>query len=596
MRKDGVLATLGALFAFIGIAASGCGESSNLDSSSGGGDAALDAISADATTTDANADGGADSSACPPESVSQGTAYWAAAFGESMSFPPQAFYNAFAMAVDTAGNAVVVGTFTGVLDIGGTTLSSVPAPTGYPVGDVFVAKLDPTGRPIFAKAFGDRTGWDGAWSVALDQAGNIYLVGAYQGTIDFGGGALTTTVPGSAATSSLYNTFVARLDANGNHVWSKSFGDASVGAFGTAVSVDGQGAVVIAGYFGGTIDFGAAGRFTSRGIYQPLLSGDAFLARLSPSGTPIWARSFGAAGSSQRPVSLVTHPSGDIFVGGGFAGSLALADDADGGLLTSTASCGAGYFTFDGFLAKLDQRGALAWSRVLVGDDTSFVTSLAVDSAGDVVATGHFNGNLDIVGDAGLVPDDAGMLGRGQEAGALCVGTLTGKPWNQFITKLDGSGARVWGYAMGAAGGIGSYEHVAVAVDETGDIYVAPHLCNTLSLPAADGGTLTIDGGTCYRAGGSYYGSVARLDANGRARWFRSFGAPPSSTNAALSPSSWPYALAVRDCPSELYVTGELAYQTMFDGVDGGIVLDGGSAPNDPYAPTWQWFIARLGR
>jgi hypothetical protein len=590
--------------------AGGCGAHSVLsagddamlpeaDSATADSDATLPDAASDNASEDSSVDSGeaeadrVDSSLCQPESVPPGITSWAAAFGESISIPPQAGYDPYGIAVDSQGNLVVVGSFTGVLDLGDAALASVPSPTSNPLeGDVFVVKLDPTGHVLFAKAFGDRNGSDVAKSVALDPAGNIYVVGSFQSSIDFGGGALSTGAP-SASAIDIYNAFIVKLDASGNHVWSKAFGDSSTGAHGTALSVGAQGGVAIAGYFGGTIDFGAAGSFTSRGIFEPqrIASGDAFLVELSASGAPVWSRSLGATGSSQLPTSLVTDASGDIFLAGGFEGSLALTQDADSGPgpLVSSATCGPGDFTYDGFLAKFDKNGGPLWGRALVGDDSSFLTNLALDSAGNVIATGHFNGSLDIAGDAGMVPTDAGLLGPGFDAGAGCIGALSGKPWNTFVAEFDGSGARQWGYGVGAAESIGGYQAVPVALDDMDNVYVAPTVCDSISLPTAEAGTLILDAGTCYSAGGNYYGSIARLDADGYARWIRSFGDPGVSL-------TWPLAVAVGACPSDLYVTGTFAGATTFDEVDGGVFLESGVAPNFSNTPTWAMFLARLGR
>jgi hypothetical protein len=46
-------------------------------------------------------------------------------------------------------------------------------------------------------------------NAAFDPAGNVLLAGSFEGNPDFGGGALTG--PGR---------FVAKFDASGNHVWS----------------------------------------------------------------------------------------------------------------------------------------------------------------------------------------------------------------------------------------------------------------------------------------------------------------------------------------------------------------------------------------
>lgn len=50
--------------------------------------------------------------------------------------------------------------------------------------DIFVQKLDEDGKFVWAKQLGG-TGWEGARSVAVDNASGIYVVGNFNGTADF---------------------------------------------------------------------------------------------------------------------------------------------------------------------------------------------------------------------------------------------------------------------------------------------------------------------------------------------------------------------------------------------------------------------------
>ena len=77
-----------------------------LEAASDGG--TLEDSPVDAGVADADHADGVDSSpSCPPESVAPGSAYWAAALGESLSFPPQDFYDPYGIVVDPEGNVVV---------------------------------------------------------------------------------------------------------------------------------------------------------------------------------------------------------------------------------------------------------------------------------------------------------------------------------------------------------------------------------------------------------------------------------------------------------------------------------------------------------
>ena len=54
-------------------------------------------------------------------------------------------------------------------------------------------------------------------SAAIDPSGNTIVAGSFWGTVDFGGGALTS--------AGAQDIFVAKFDPDGLHLWSKRFGD-----------------------------------------------------------------------------------------------------------------------------------------------------------------------------------------------------------------------------------------------------------------------------------------------------------------------------------------------------------------------------------
>ncbi|APR74804.1 Hypothetical protein A7982_00150 [Minicystis rosea] len=111
--------------------------------------------------------------------------------------------------------------------------------------DVFVAKYDPAGTLLWAKLFGDENS-QVATALSVNANGDIAVTGVFDGTIDFGGGQMTSM--GS-------DIFVAKLDASGNYVWARSFGDAqtqqSIG-----IAFSGTQNLVVTGFFQSQIDFG----------------------------------------------------------------------------------------------------------------------------------------------------------------------------------------------------------------------------------------------------------------------------------------------------------------------------------------------------
>ncbi len=177
------------------------------------------------------------------------------------------------LAVDPGGNVLLTGTFYATADFGG-------GPLAGTAGEAFLAKFSPAGTHLWSQHFGGVLSDEGR-AVAVDGSGNVVMAGVFQGTIDLGGGPLTSA-GGSDA-------FLARYSPAGAHLWSRRFGGTSNFDAGNGVGVDDNGNVVLIGYFAGTVDFGA-GPLTSAG------SKDAFVARYSAAGAPLWSQRYGGTG------------------------------------------------------------------------------------------------------------------------------------------------------------------------------------------------------------------------------------------------------------------------------------------------------------
>lgn len=164
-----------------------------------------------------------------------GIVLWARGFGDAQDQAPTA------VTVDAADAIVLAGRFAGELDLGGGSLISEGA------DDIFMAKLDATGEHLWSRRFGD--GQDQvARRVAIDPEGNIILSGHFSGTVDFGGGPLT-----SAGSDDI---FVAKFDGAARHLWSRRFGDADWQVL-RGMAVDGAGRIAFLGHFDGVVTVGA---------------------------------------------------------------------------------------------------------------------------------------------------------------------------------------------------------------------------------------------------------------------------------------------------------------------------------------------------
>jgi hypothetical protein len=208
--------------------------------------------------------------------------------------------SALGMAIEPiAGDVVVTGRFATSIDFGDGALTSQGS------DDVFLARLDYFGGPLWSKRFGDAQAQSGS-AVALDPGGDIFLGGDFAGSIDFGDGPL--------ASAGGMDIFVAKLSASGSPIWGKRFGDAAEQRV-TSLSSDATGNVLLTGYFQGNLDFGKG----------PLTSGggkDIFLAKLSPAGDPLWTKRAGDAGLEQTGSSIAVDLAGNVVTTGRFDGSV----------------------------------------------------------------------------------------------------------------------------------------------------------------------------------------------------------------------------------------------------------------------------------
>jgi hypothetical protein len=90
------------------------------------------------------------------------------------------------VAVDANGDVVVTGVFFDTVDFGGGPLTSAGN------GDIFVAKYSASdGSHLWSRRFGGTSFEEGS-GVAVDANGDVVVTGRFHGTVDFGGGPLTS--------------------------------------------------------------------------------------------------------------------------------------------------------------------------------------------------------------------------------------------------------------------------------------------------------------------------------------------------------------------------------------------------------------------
>ena len=324
-----------------------------------------------------------------------------------------------------------------------------------------------SGEHISSATYGG-SGSQFARDVAVDAAGNVYVIGYFFDTIDLGGGAFTS--------AGFRDMFVVKYDPMGAHLWSKHFSDPN-SIYAWEIEIDGAGDVVVAGRFFGGLDFGVPNQapfVTAGGL-------DLFVAKLDPNtGDAIWAKQFGDPDNEQLWGLDINPATNEIAIGGYFQGNI----DLGGGAILGAGSN-------DGFVAKLDSSGNHVWSQTYGDSEDQRVYDVGFDPNGDVIVAGRHIGSIDF---------GAGAL---TSAGARDI----------FVAKLGGAnGAVVWANQYGDGDDQLAW---AIDVDASGNIAVAGYNWGAVDF---GGGAVTSNGGQDA--------VVAMLDGMGNHLWSLGWGGP----------------------------------------------------------------------
>lgn len=380
------------------------------------------------------------------------------------------------VALDAAENVYFVGYQEGEAYLDGSPMvdrQGKPVDLGAGYGTVF-AKFDSGGNFQWAQQLrGDAATDDEVRGINIavydpdtpeTPSPDVYLVGAFDGTVDFDPSNLTNTL--SSVGDSGYDMFVAKYDTEGNYLWARrAGGDGSASDGATAVAVDAAGNACVVGYFSGTGDFGNT-TLTSKGTRW-----DSFVTKLAPNnGEFLWATRMG--GDSQEndqdlAMSVAVSSNGTLYVGSRFYGT------ADYGSTTLVSHGEA-----DGAVSKLDDTGQFLWTKQFGAEEFDQVSRLSVDDGGNVHAAGNFSTSLDF---------DPGI------GSAL----LTSKEGHQnvFVVKLDANGDFISVRRMGGNGEVSS--DYARGIQVFGDdIYTTGEF---LGVGDFDTGTETVIQSSSYR-------------------------------------------------------------------------------------------------
>lgn len=348
---------------------------------------------------------------------------------------------------------------------------------------------------------------DQANSIAVDNGGDIFITGSFQGTVDFdpGPGVFNLTSLNNSSNQSVKSGFICKFDAIGNFVWAKKTDTwGYVGSSPTInsnswnfsngscepkrLAIDNLGNLYITGNYTGSVAFNAPQ--TNSGLVS---NGTCFLWKLDNNGNFNWVKSWVATSSN----SLTIDVTGNIYVTGCFSGTSNLLPGSTG---ANTITSAGGK---DIFIHKFSNSGNTVWNKNFggTGDDES--KSICIDNNGDIYTTGYFSTTVDF---------------NGIWAGSY---NLTSNGWTDiFVQKLNSAGQFISAISIGGP----MYDRAnGIVCDSIGNAYVTGMFApgNGVSVPVDFDPGVGVYNLTCVGNSDIF---VWKIDGNGNFVWAKKTG------------------------------------------------------------------------
>jgi hypothetical protein len=400
------------------------------------------------------------------------------------------------IAVDGAGDTFITGSTMSMMF---PVTSGGSSPSSSAQKEVYAAKLDPSGSSLLYSTYIPAAGQNTAAGIAIDQSGNAYIAGVTEDP-NF---PTTSQNLGSCSGLACNNGFVVKLSGTGSLVYSTLLGSGQ--QLPKAIAVNGNGQAYVAGL---SADAGLKTVNAYDGTYGAGICTNCswpFFAELNAAGTDyVFSSYFPASYSAAEPyaTALAVDSQGDLYIGGlgtgvplihplesGFGTTFIAEFSPDGKTLLFSTDFGANSITglqvgTDGTIYVAgDATSDLPFTVNALtapfpplyqeGSPNTYMFAAAINPARTGLTYGAYLGQGD-VNTATLGPDgNFYIAGQFTELAPVplqnAIDTDIGS--GGFILSLNPSGNLVNSTKFG--GHIESQVPTALAVDGTGDVYVA---------------------------------------------------------------------------------------------------------------------------
>jgi hypothetical protein len=266
--------------------------------------------------------------------IGQDACQWQKSFGDMEA------QEGLAIAMDSTGATWIGGKFKGKLQLGMTELDNP-----FPSYNGFLAKLDKSGNPAWAKHIGDAHQVN---ALAVNGGNDVIVLGQFAKTLNLGQNC--AQIPENAGVTN--RLFLVKLDSAGGCQWSKLIGEGMGGvATNLSVQATASNGIVMTG------GFARMKLFANSDCATENTSGseDIFVAQLDDMGQCTWSRHFtqdNTLTEIENAGAIATVSAGDLYVTGDFRFNIRFDDNH---VLKGNSNRQV-------FVVKLDSAGNPLWS------------------------------------------------------------------------------------------------------------------------------------------------------------------------------------------------------------------------------------------
>jgi len=286
------------------------------------------------------------------------------------------------------------------------------------------------------------TGEERAGKIKTDLNGNVYATGSFENTVDFDPNAGTD----NHTSGTRRDIFITKWNADGTYGWTRTMGDWRFDA-GIGITTDKIGNVYATGVFRLSVNFNPLGSDVHVSNNQ---FGDIYITKWNADGTYGWTQTMGGT-YRDWGLSVATDSNNNVYASGYFNNTVNF-NPTGSDIHTSTNNN-------DIFITKWNADGTYGWTKTMGGNGYNEASMIVLDSKDNIYVGGLYSATINFNPTGSDIHTSAGG-------------------WDIYVTKWNADGTYGWTQTVGSTS---SDVGFGLTVDSTDNIYTSGYFSGTVN-------------------------------------------------------------------------------------------------------------------